>query len=98
MADKIKIVSADFQKATTELKRVEDLLNEYAAELTGKYAEMINEWQGQAGAAFNSGSQKLLDAFTTGIAGLNQLAADIEQTRQSMLELDMELAGQIGPA
>lgn len=96
MADKIKIVPADFQKATSELRRIEDLLNDHKTELAHKYSEMVSEWQGFAGDAFDACSQKLLDDFEKNIADLNQLSMDIEQTRQFMEEVDQKLAGEIG--
>ena len=95
MADKIKIVFADFQKATAELQRIEGLLNEYKAELSGKYSMMRADWQGEAGIAFEGCAQKVLNNFAANIESLNYLAKDIEQVGQFMIEVDQNIAGAV---
>jgi len=67
LADKIKIVPADFQKATAELQRIEALLNDHKAELSSKYSIMMNDWQGLAGESFEVCAQKMLNDFEINI-------------------------------
>jgi len=93
LADKIKIVPADFQKALAELQRIEALLNDHKAELSGKYSMMMNDWQGMAGEAFAVCAQKVLNDFEINITNIGQLTVDIEQAGQFMEEVDRNIAG-----
>jgi WXG100 family type VII secretion target len=95
LADKIKISPDDFNKATAELRRIEGLLNDYKAELSGKYAMMMNDWRGAAGEAFEACGQKVLNNFALNIENLSCLAAEIEQASQYMKEVDQQIAGAI---
>ena len=88
MADLIKIVPEDFQRATVELRKVEALLVEHKAELVGKYSMMANGWRGEAGNAFGVCAQMILKDFEMNIANLGQLVADIEKVNQYMTEIE----------
>jgi len=95
MADKIKIVPADFIKTATELRRVEGLLNEYKTTLSSNYSMMASSWQGVAGGAFQVCAKKILKSFEINISNINQLAMDIERASQFMEESDRNIAGTI---
>jgi uncharacterized protein YukE len=92
LADKIKISSNDFQKATSELRRIESLLNEHWNLLSLKYSTMTESWRGLAGAAFEGCARQVLEDFAFHIAGISQLALDIEQAGQFMKEADQSIA------
>jgi len=78
-----------------ELQRIESLLNDYKAELSDKYSMIMNDWQGEAGAAFDESGQKVLDDFEINIETLGRLATVIEQAGQFMQAVDQDLANAI---
>ena len=96
VADKIKVLYNDFQKATAELQRIEGLMNEYRDGLSTKYAAMTGDWHGLAGEAFDVCAHRILDDFALNIASLNQLALDIEQAGSYMETADQNMAQTIG--
>jgi WXG100 family type VII secretion target len=94
----IKIVPADFLKAVEALQKIQNELESYQTELSNNYGMLRNDWQGEAGAAFEDCAQKLLKSFESNIANLSQLATDIEEAGKFMEDMDRQIAQAIATA
>lgn len=98
MANRIRIVPEDFQRATAELKQIEMLLVEYKGELSEKYSLMASNWRGIAGNSFDCCAQKVIKNFDLNIENLVRLTADIENVCKYMENVEQQTANTIKAA
>jgi uncharacterized protein YukE len=91
LAGKIKIVQDDFQKATTELQALQDLMEKHKAEMQTKYSDMEADWKGAGGVAFESYAQDIINRFDKNIINFNQLIMTMNKIKEYFIEADEKI-------